>query len=130
MENELKDLLVSGKELDQKLVANILSPYIRIDKDNNTIRPFGTWNELKADVKVLIYLLAKKAMVALGLNIDDESASATEIMNATGLKKGTVNPSLRKLFDNRIIEQTKERRYLIPNHSIETIKNMITGDNV
>jgi hypothetical protein len=128
MNDELESLLVSGKEIDKKLVTEILSPYLRIDKETSNIRPLSTWGDVKAYVKILLYLVARKAMVALGLNLPEESASATEIMQNTGLKKGTVNPALRGLFDDRVVEQTKERRYYIPNHALERVKAMITGN--
>ena len=47
MENELKSLLVSGKEIDQRLVAQILKPFIQIDSDTCEIRPLSSWNDLK-----------------------------------------------------------------------------------
>ena len=125
MNDELESLLVSGKELDKKLVTEILSPYLRIDKDTCDIRPLSTWSDVKAYVKILLYLVARKAMVALDLNLPEESASAAEIMKNTGLKKGTVNPSLRRFFEDRIVEQTKEKRYYIPNHALEKVKAII-----
>ena len=128
MNDELENLLVSGKDVDRKLIADILSPYIRIDKETSDIRPLSAWDDLKAYLKILIYLLSRKAMIALGLDLPEESASATEIMLKTGLKKGTVNPALRWLFEDRIIEQTEKRKYYVPNHAIEKIRTMISGD--
>ena len=125
MNDELESLLISGKEIDRKMVAEVLAPYLRIDKETLDIRPLGNWGEVKAYNKILLYLLARKAMKALGLGIEDESSSATEIMQKTGLKKGTVNPALRILFDGRVVAQDKERRYSIPNHAIEEAKNLI-----
>jgi hypothetical protein len=125
MKDELEDLLVDGKELDKKLVAEILSPYLRIDRQTLGIRPQGAWDDLKAHFKILLYLLARKAMKALDLNLPEESASATEIMVNTGLKMGTVNPALRELFRDGVVVQTEKRQYLIPNHAIERIKAMI-----
>ena len=125
MNDELENLLVSGKDLDRKLVAEILSPYLRIDKETCNIRPLSAWDNLKASIKIILYLLARKAMLALGLNLSEESASATEIMDNTGLKKGTVNPELRRLFQDRVIEQTEKRRYFIPNYAIEKVKTII-----
>ena len=72
MSNELEDLLVDGKEIDKKLVADLLSPYVKIDKNTYEIRPLGDWNDANANIKILIYLLARKAMIALGLNLDEE----------------------------------------------------------
>jgi hypothetical protein len=125
MSEDLESLLISGKEMDTKLVAQILSPYLRIDRETCDIRPLRAWTGLKAYVKILLYLLARKAMVALDLNLPEESASATEIMQNTGLKKGTVNPALRGFFKDRVIEQDEKRRYYIPNHALEEVKAII-----
>lgn len=123
---ELEKLLVSGKELDKKLVAEILEPYLRIDKETCDIRPLNTWNNLLAYVRILLYLIARKAMIALELPLPEEKASATEIMQKTGLRKGTVNPALRKLFQDRVIEQSEDKKYYIPNYALERVKSMIT----
>lgn len=126
MNDELESLLVSGKEIDKKLVAEMLEPYIRIDKETCDIRPLSSWSDLKANIKVLLYLIARKAMVALGLPLPEERASATEIMQKTGMKKGTVNPALRDLFEDRVLEQSEDRKYYVPNHAIEKVKAMIS----
>ena len=125
MSNELDDLFVDGKEIDKKLVAEILLPYVKIDKNTCEIRPLRPWNDVKAYIKILIYLLARKAMVAWGLNIE-EAASNTEIISNTGLKRGTVHPAVRQLYDEKNLEQTKEKKYYVPNYSIEKVKSMIS----
>ena len=130
MNDELESLLVNGKEIDKKLVAEILEPYLRIDKETCDIRPLSSWSDLKANIKILLYLIARKAMVALSLPLSEEKASATEIMQKTGLKKGTVNPALRNLFEDRVIEQSKDRKYYIPNHALEKVKAMISEKRV
>lgn len=126
MSDELQKLLVSGKEIDQKIVAEVLEPFLRIDKDTCDIRPQSSWNDLKSDIKILLYLIARKAMVALGLPLPEERASATEIVQKTGMKKGTVNPALRDLFEDRVLEQSEDRKYYVPNHAIEKVKAMIS----
>ena len=129
MSNELDDLFVDGKEIDKKLVADILSPYVKIDKNTCEIRPLKSWKDVKAYIKILIYLLARKAMVAWGLNIE-EAALNSEIIRNTGLKKGTVHPAVRQLYNEKTIEQTKEHKYYIPNHAVEKVSSMINqGQN-
>jgi len=130
MNDELESLLVSGKEVDKKLVSEILEPYLRIDKETCEIRPLSSWSDLKANIKIILYLIARKAMVALGLSLSEERASATEIMQKTGMKKGTVNPALRNLFEDRVIEQSEDRKYYIPNHALEKVKAMISEKRV
>ncbi len=125
MSDELEKLLVSGKETDKKMVAEILEPFLRIDKETCDIRPLSSWSDLKANIKILLYLIARKAMVALGLPLPEERASATEVMQKTGMKRGTVNPALRDLFEDRVIEQSEDKKYYVPNYAIEKVKAMI-----
>lgn len=127
MANELDELFVDGNEIDKKLVAEILSRYIRIDKTTFEIRPLPAWNSLKENTKILLYLAARKAMIAHGLKIGEEPASNTEIINNTGLNKNTVNPALRRFIMEKILSQTKEQKYFIPNYAMETVKNRIIG---
>ena len=128
MSNELEDLVVSGKELDKKLVAEVLSPYLRLDKDACSIRPLGPWNELNANEKILLYLIARKAMGALGFDLGEEGATASEVIHDTGLKKGTVHPALRNLLKDRMVDQSKDKRYSVPNYAIEQIKTILVHE--
>lgn len=129
MSEELEALIVSGKELDQKLVAGLLRPYLRLDKDECSIRPIEGWNGLRASMKILIYLLARKAMVALKFEIQEESTSVTEVVRDTGVKEGTVKPALRKMLSDRLIAQSKDKKYFVPNYSIEKVKMLLDGGN-
>lgn len=122
---ELEDLIVSGRELDKKLVAEILAPYVQLDKDKCTIRPTEGWTGLSNHQKVLIYLLAKKAMVALGFDLSTEGATASEVIADTGVKSGTAHPALRKLLGNRLIDQSQDKRYFIPSYAIAQIKSLL-----
>jgi len=123
--NELESLVVSGKEMDRKLVAEILEPYMRLDRDGCNIRPLEGWNNLKVRAKILLYLLSRKAMLALDFGLPIEGATAGDVANDTGLKTGAVNPTLRKLLSDRLIDQAKDGRYFVPNHAIERIKAML-----
>lgn len=124
---ELEDLIVSGAELDKKLVAEILAPYTQLDKDKCTIRPTKGWSQLSNDQKILVYLIARKAMAALDdFTLDTEGATASEVVVDTGVKSGTAHPTLRKLLSNsRLIDQSQDKRYFIPNHAIPRIKSLL-----
>lgn len=124
---ELEELVVSGEELDKKLVAEILAPYVRLDKDKCTIRPTEGWMQLSEEEKILVYLLARKAMIALNFELTVEGATPTEVVQATGVKKGTAHPALRRLLDNRFLEQSEDGRYSVPNYAIPRIKSMLSG---
>lgn len=123
--DELESLIVSGTELDRKLVATVLAPYVRLDHDNNAIRPEEKWRGLKVDQKVLVVLLSHKAMAALGFDIPDEAMAPKEVVFESGLKPGTVNPALRRMLDDRLVAQADNRRYFIPNHAIRKVADML-----
>jgi DNA-binding IclR family transcriptional regulator len=66
-------------------------------------------------------------MVALSFDLTVEGATASEVVQDTGVKKGTAHPDLRKLLvDNRLLEQSEHRRYLVPNYAIPRIKSMLS----
>lgn len=127
MSSELEELLVDGTQIDEGLLKGVLSPYIRIDKITCEIRPNKAWNELKPRPKILLYLLARKAMKAMNMDIDEEAASNTAVIDNTGVKKGTVHPALRQLLDEGILAQTKDKKYYIPNYSTEKVKEYISS---
>jgi len=122
MSNQLDQLFVSGKEVDQELVAKILSPFLKIDRDSCTIVPNEQWQELNNDLKIILFLLARKVMKLRGLTIDNEGAVPSEIENGTGIKGGSVRPRLRSLLDEKVISRTKDGRYFVPNYSLMRIK--------
>lgn len=126
MNEELEALVVSETELDQELVAGILSPYVRLDKDACDIRPLEAWLGLGTDLRILVYLLARKAMVALGFGSEAEGATASEIALDMNLEQDTVNSVLRKMRSEGALDRAKDRRYFVPNHAVERIKGMIS----
>jgi len=126
MNDDLESLVVSGKDIDRSLVAETLGPYIRLDRDACNIRPLDRGNDLKAHAKILLYLLSRKAMLALDFGLPIEGATPGDVANDTGLRKGTVNPALRVLFSDRLIDQAKDGRYFVHNHAIERVKTKLT----
>ena len=123
--NDVLEALVVGKtKLDRELVASILSPYVRLDKDTHNIHPLEAWLGLGSDLKILVYLLARKAMVLLRFGLEAEGATASEVARDTHLKLSTVNPILRKMRAEGILVQATDRRYFVPNESIERIEEI------
>jgi len=126
MNDELEALVVSKKELDRKLLADILLPYVRLDRDDCDIDTLEAWLGLRTDSKILVYLLARKAMVALGFDLGVESATASEIALTMNVDHETVNPELRRMRTEGILEETKDYRYFVPNHAVVRLKGMIS----
>jgi hypothetical protein len=125
MDDTLEALVVTAKKLNRELVAEILSPYVRLDKDACSIRPLEAWLGLGIDLKILVYLLARKAMVALGFNLEGEGAIVSEVAGDISIEQDTVRPVLRRMYAEGILDRTQGRRYFVPNDAIERIKGMI-----
>jgi len=121
MEDELEALVVSEKKLDRKQLADILSPYVRLDKDTSNISSLEAWLGLGTDLKILMYLLARKAMVLLRFNLEAERATAGEVARDTNIKPEAVNPLLRKMYAEGILERSKGRRYFVPDDAIDRV---------
>ena len=128
--DSLEDLLVSGAELDRELVAGVLKPVLRIDKVSLRIRPAERWNGLTARARILAYLLARKAMIALGLDVQQEAVAPLQIVSETGTPKGTVAPTLKSLYESRpqLVERDTESRYFVPDWAVNNACDVIKAE--
>ena len=126
MDDALEALVVTAKKLNRELVAEILSPYVRLDKDACSIRPLEAWLGLGIELKILVYLLARKAMVTLGFGLEAEGATVSEVAGDISLEQDPVKPVLRRMYAEGILDRTQGRRYFVPNDAIERIKGMIS----
>ena len=126
---DLEDLLVKGDDLDRALVAGVLGPLLRIDSGNCAIRPQGGWRKVNNPARILAYLLARKAMVALGLPLEKEGATPSEVTAATGIPQGSVNPSLIRLYEDRpqLVDKDDSSRYSVPSWAIDVACNYISA---
>ena len=125
--SELEDLVVSGAEMDQSLVKGILAPYLRLDKETCSIRPTEKWGELGNEEKIIVYLVARKAMRALDFPLEVEEAAASEVVKQTGIPEGSAYPRLRSLLKERLVDQIGKRGgYLVPNHALPRIKSRLS----
>jgi DNA-binding MarR family transcriptional regulator len=107
-------------------VAEILSPYVRLDKDACSIRPLEAWLGLGIELKILVYLLARKVMVTLGFGLEAEGATVSEVARDISLEQDPVKPVLRRMYAEGILDRAQGRRYFVPNDAIERIKDMIS----
>src|SRR5260221_10748033 len=85
---ELRDLVVDEQEFDKAEMTEGLMRYVRLGSSGQ-LRPGESWDVLPERSKVLAVLLAFKAAAALGLRAD-ESSSALEVAQASGVAHGTV----------------------------------------
>jgi hypothetical protein len=125
----LDDLFVKKEEINRELLARLLVSYVKIyvDKDTPEIVLTKETQKLNIREKLLIYLLARKAIVfRLGEEVYTEYVSPMEIEKETGLKGGSIRPLLRQLLDERLVaNDANEKGYYVPTHAIENIVEML-----
>ena len=114
----LEELVIDAREIDRELVATFLKPYLRIDGPTRGIVPLPAWAVVPNEARVLLYLVARKAMMALNLGLPNEGATPAEIERATGIPGGSVRPALRRLLKGRLVERDLAGGYLVPNYAM------------
>ena len=123
---ELRDLLVDRAELDQQLLAEVLAPFVGIDGQRAEVVPGEGWTRLAPDAKILVFLLARKAMVALPeVDVSVEGAAPKEIERDAGIKGGTLRPKLVRLRKEGLLAQDDDGRYFVPTHAVHRAKSLI-----
>jgi hypothetical protein len=121
----LEDLVVDAREIDRELVASFLQPYLLIDGPTLGILPQPGWADVPNEARVTLYLVARKAMVALDLGLPREAATPLEIERATGIPGGSVRPALKRLLKARIVERHAPGSYIVPNYAMLRAKGYV-----
>jgi hypothetical protein len=123
----LEELLVDARELDREMVCAVLLPYLRIDRATGEILPLSAWEDAPNEVRILLYLLARRAMRALELPLPcaRDAALPVEIERATGIPGGSVRPVLKRLLKARVIAKLEGIGYIVPNYAISRVRDYV-----
>jgi transcription initiation factor IIE alpha subunit len=126
MNNEkltIEALFSDSGPFDEDAVVRALLPHIVIQKPDNEI--FFKDTKLSAKRKMLAYALAKKLLKRASL-VNDESVTAPELHQKTGIKKGTIDPMLKALREEGLFAGKKE--YEIPSYKVQEAISMINEE--
>lgn len=123
---ELSDLVVDESELNKELLFEVLSDFIRIGKRDNSLIPQKAYHDLKSGKKIIVVLLALKAMKTLNMR-EDEKEGPTEISKLSGVKKGTVLPRVRQLEKKGLL-LNEDGSYYIPNYNLSKAKEYVLNE--
>lgn len=121
----LEDLVVDARELDRELIGTLLRPYLRIDRASGEVIPLPAWDDAPTEVRVLLYLLARRAMRALDLPIGRDAAAPVEIERATGIPGGSVRPALKRLLKARAVAKQDGIGYIVPNYAMSRVREYL-----
>lgn len=116
--NPLEDLLIDeAQDINLAELAQILKPFIVIDKSSSAIQFLQPFYEHKNEVKILILLAASKAKKELLGG--EEKLSPSDIIALDIMPEGSVKGTLKKLYDEKII-RAENSKYYLPNYQIRT----------
>lgn len=123
-EKKLEKLFVDEETISEEILYDLLEPYIRFSKKTNEIIPTDNFINLKNELKILITLIAIKALFMLNKRENDK-VSPKELEKLTSLKGNTIRPILKRLYDQRIILKDAKGKYFVPPTSISIIRNLL-----
>ena len=122
---DLEALLVDAGDLDRELVVTVLGPYLRIERTTGDVIPLAPWDTVSTEQRVLLYLLARRAMLALGLPVPAAAAAPAEIERATGIAGGSVRPALKRLLKAHLVAKQGRIGYIVPNYAMSRVREYI-----
>ena len=123
----LENLLVDEEEISEEILHNLLREYIQIGKQSGDLIPREPFQEIPAKQKVVIVLLSQQARNKLDM-VESEWMTPSEISEQSGIKKGTVYPTVRELSNNGLAEDD-DGSYRIPAHSLQRAREFIEEDD-
>ena len=83
----LKQLFTDDNDIDTNDLFGILSPFIKINKSDKSIIFLDSTFKSSLKDKIVLFLLAKKALFLLG-EIETDRVRSTDIIKETGIPKG------------------------------------------
>ena len=121
-EYALDELFVNEEEISNELLKEILVDYVKLSAEGK-IFLLPEFNALDRHNKILVVLLAKKVLkIKTGAR---ETASPKDVIEVTGLPRGTVAPTLRGLQKEGFVTSSNGQ-YTIPTYAIYKIKERFT----
>jgi hypothetical protein len=119
----LDALFVQEADISNEVLRDLLVNYIQFTSEGKIFTK-PEFAELPNKKKILIILLSRKVL-KLKINLGEETVG-TEIMNSTGLTRGSVYPALRELEAARLVT-SKDGKYWIPSYAISNVKQLFSA---
>lgn len=127
-EDPLTALLLDADEVDRTQLAQALGGLVGIDNKTGRVVLKPGFNSLDTRKKVLAFLMGTKVANLLGKSVA-EVVSPIDLSRGTGMPRGTVNPKLSQLHDERLISKTKTGAYYLESHQVPKAAEELRGAN-
>jgi len=119
----LKDLVIKSSKEAERILYIVLKDYVRFDEETKDIIFLEKFYELSEKEKVLLMLLAYKALEILGW-VEGSSLSPKEVSDKTGVNYNTTKDFLNKLSKDKIITKVGRGKYRIDVSRLRNIASM------
>lgn len=116
----LDNLFSDNGAFDESEVVTAIQPHVTIQRSTNAI--FLKDSTLSVEKRILVYGLAKKLLKLKDL-VEDEKITPLEIHQKTGIKKGSIDPSIKRLKDGGLLVGKGSSE--IPNFKIAEIITLL-----
>lgn len=125
MSDPLQSLVVDAQDVDRGRLADLLQERARVDPKQGVIRFLpGVQERATIAQRIIIALLGRKALSLLDESHADGLTPA-ELSEATGVRGGSLRPSLKRLADDGVATKNGDSRYTIPVHAFERAVEML-----
>jgi DNA-binding transcriptional ArsR family regulator len=121
--SELDDVFVDEEEMNEKLIAEVLCERVNIGQNEGQIYFENEFENLNAARKLGTVLVARKAVEHRDV-VEDQKVGPSELAEITGMKKGTVDPALKKLREKNLAK-SDNGSYYVPNPNLSKMKDFI-----
>lgn len=122
---EIDRALVDIQELSKEIMKTVLGPYVQFDPNRQEFIFTERWAKLDNNLKILTYLIGRKGMVANGHLSDEEAVAQKAIIAQTKLPDGSVNYSIKMLYDRKLIDRTETGKYYVASAKLLIVKGII-----
>lgn len=128
MDPHLEKLVVDRDRVDTERVGAALLGRVSIDGMTGMLGPEAGFDGLKVEAKVLALLLGRLAAHLIGKASDDR-LSLKELVEASGLPRGSAAPAARRLLKERkLVAQDSDQRYFVPRSRVLAALQEVTGE--
>lgn len=128
-QNPLEELYTDSGQVDQGALLLILKPLIRLHRDTGTVIFTQAGMNLSANKKILLLLLAKKALYLLGA-IPSEFLAPKEVKLEFGknIPHGTIDATLKRFLERGPLK-AQDGKYFIPDFNFYQVQEIFNPPN-
>jgi len=130
LQNPLDELYTNSKsQVEPAALAAILKPFLRINRENMTLLFTPAGMKLTANNKIILFLLARKAMHLQGL-IDSDVVAPKEIKAelVREIPSGTIDVGIKRLSEKGPLKG-QNGKYFIPDFNFSQVEEIFSKVN-